>query len=437
VIEHGRYELANDMVMGLYHIALMEGRYREMGQRFEWAILCLQKAGAKGVSETDHELAGLLLALLLFVQGDMCLQLGLLSQVQAHIAQSHELLDAITPGWRRDEYTFFTNTLETRLRAEQGDFAQALRLGRKELACLRETDVRVWPHVPEVGTLFMEANTCQRLAYVSWYTGQYDVARDWLEESLAIRERLGEERYRAHGLRLLADLLRVMGETEEAERLATQGQVLSEAHRDRSGIGSGHVALGSILLATGRSDEARARFGEGLAMARENGNHGIIVTALNGLGAVALACGDFEEAGRCYEESRASFERLEIFGTLDYASSVIGLGNVALACHDPARARTHFREALTAPACAAWEKMDAIAGMAEVFAQQGDPDCAARLFALVADHPFTAHETRQRAVRRLAEVESGLLAEREHSAPRLDDVVRELIAADRLGQALE
>jgi tetratricopeptide (TPR) repeat protein len=242
---------------------------------------------------------------------------------------------------------------------------------------------------------------------------------------------------KAHGLRLLADVLRMTGKADEAERLAEDGLALSEAHRDRIGVGLHQAAMGAILLATGRLSEAQAHFHQGLAIARASGDHEMLSRALHGLGAVALAGGDFDEAGRWYEESRASFERLGIVGALYYASSVIGLGNVALARHDPSRAGVHFREALTATACAAWEKMDAIAGMAEVFAQQGDPICAARLFTLVADHPFTAHETRQRAVRRLAEAESGLLAEREHSAPNLDDAVRELIAADRLSQALE
>ena len=35
VIEHGRYELAKGMVMGLYHIALMDGDYRATVQLFD------------------------------------------------------------------------------------------------------------------------------------------------------------------------------------------------------------------------------------------------------------------------------------------------------------------------------------------------------------------------------------------------------------------
>jgi tetratricopeptide (TPR) repeat protein len=282
----------------------------------------------------------------------MCLCAGLLHQAQACITHGYAILETLLPGQKRDEYGLYTKTLEARLRCEHGEFSEALRLNRELLFCLRTTDVRVWPHVPEVGTLFLEANVCHALGWVTWHTGQYDAAQRWLRESLAIRARLGEERHRAHGLRMLADMLCLTGQTDEAERLAKEGLALNKAHRDRIGVGWGHAAQGAILLIAGRFAEAQARFSESLAIAQGCGHQEMMARALNGLAAVAFARADLDEAGRLYEESCASFERLEVVAQR-YAASGDRVGKALPVATCPRQA--HFMDALAAPR-AAWER---------------------------------------------------------------------------------
>ncbi|MBM4456186.1 MAG: tetratricopeptide repeat protein [Chloroflexi bacterium] len=411
VIEQGRYELVQAMVMGLYHIAVAEGRYQTTLRLFDAAVQRLRAQRGRGEGGAGDAPTDLLLALLLFCQGHMCIDLGLLRRAEACTEESLAVLDGIAPGRLREEQTLYTKGLVALLRSWQGEFAEALRLRGELLSWLRTTEVSVWPHVPQVGTLFVQANECASLGFLTWHLGQYDVAQGWLRESLAIREQLGEERWRAYGLRTLAGVLRTIGELEDAERLTRKGLALSEAHQDRIGIGWSHSALAATLMSAGRPGEAQSHFVESLAVAQDSGHHALLILSLNGLGALALRRGNLDEAGQLYEESRASFERLGIAGTLRYAEAVIGLGEVALARGDWSRARARFREALAARACRAWEKMDAVAGMAQVFAGEGDTSQAAELLALVAHHPFTAHATRERVEALLAELEAELPAE--------------------------
>ena len=201
------------------------------------------------------------------------------------------------------------------------------------------------------------------------------------------------------------------------------------------GIDAGWIAAlsGIVAAATGSHAEARACFAESLAIAREAGNHWMLTDSLHGLAGLALAGGDPDEAQRLYEESRASFERLGIEGTVGYAAALVGLGDVAEASGHPADAKKRFKEALAARACTAWEKMDAITGIARVAAGEGDLARATELLALVADHPFTSHQTRERVRELLSELEAELppevfaAATARGRAREIDEMVAELV----------
>jgi len=266
-----------------------------------------------------------------------------------------------------------------------------------------------------------------------WSMGAYEEAQRSFHRSLDLREQIDEQRLKAHGLGSLSGVLRTLGAYEEAERLARDSVALGQAQGDKIGTARARIACGRLETIVGNYAQAREHLSQSLAAARETGNHEVLVNSLNVLGAVALACGDFGEAQRMYEESRASFTRLEIIGTLRYAEATIGLGRVALARGDLAQAQAHFREALAARACTAWEKMDAIAGTAEAFVRGGDILRAAELLAFVTDHAFTSHETRERVRELLRELEVELPADVFAAATgcgpafQIEDVVAELM----------
>jgi hypothetical protein len=99
---------------------------------------------------------------------------------------------------------------------------------------------------------------------------------------------------------------------------------------------------------------------------------------------------------------------LGVVGTAGYAGALIGLGNVALAGRDLPQARARFRAVLAARACTAWEKTDAIAGLAQVCAAEGHLCCGVELLAFVAAHPFTSAATRERTRTSLRELAAEL-----------------------------
>jgi thioredoxin-like negative regulator of GroEL len=143
-----------------------------------------------------------------------------------------------------------------------------------------------------------------------------------------------------------------------------------------------------------------------------------------------------EGAGRFFSESQVSYERLGIVGTLGYAGAAIGLGRVALARGDLVEAESRFRETLAARACTAWEKMDAITGMAEAMARSGDISRAIELLAFVAEHSFASAATRERVGVLLQELAVELpadvfaAAKARGRALRLENIVAELFGMD-------
>lgn len=89
-------------------------------------------------------------------------------------------------------------------------------------------------------------------------------------------------------------------------------------------------------------------------------------------------------------------------------------GWAALASHEPASASQYFRQTLAAYGRAAWEALEATAGLAQIAAgaaaETGPPAAAVLALALVVQHPATAHATRAQAARLLGQLEQALPA---------------------------
>jgi catechol 2,3-dioxygenase-like lactoylglutathione lyase family enzyme len=128
------------------------------------------------------------------------------------------------------------------------------------------------------------------------------------------------------------------------------------------------------------------------------------------------------------------FERPGAIRGLYCASTLVGLGQVALATRDVAQAKDYFRQALGPFGRAAYETAHAIAAMAEALLQEGDIERAAELLAFVEQLPATWHAVRQRAAQLLRELEAELPADVFTAAVgrgrgrELDEVVAELAA---------
>ena len=365
-VEHEQYGLADEMVAGLHLMTEMVGWHLPTLQLFDIEIPRLRGRLGAGEEVVRRQEAGLLLANILIAQVFMCHDLGRLQQARTCVDEGLTVLADLAPDAKREEYLVMTRQQLAWNRLRRGDYDEAAQLFHELLPYWQATRVPFWPYMPEVGASMWLAHAYRALGLIRWYQGRYEEANQMLLESLKVYERIGEQRHRGGALRILARVFHTIGEYGEAERAAQEALRLSQAYGGRVDAGWAAVISGTVAATTERYAEARACFAESLEVAREAGNHWMLTDSLHGLGGLALICGDLDEAQRLYEESRASFERLGIEGTLGYAAALVGLGDVAAASGHLADAKKRFKEALAARACTAWQKMDAIAGMAQV-----------------------------------------------------------------------
>jgi tetratricopeptide (TPR) repeat protein len=420
------------MMVGIYFTGETGGWLGPATQLLASAVRVVREQVLSGDPRQRQDSA-LLFAWLQFGQGGLLGLLGLADQARACAEESLAFLSPLEHTEKWEEYY----TLSKRLLAEallwQGDFAGSARLCEELLIYWQTTRVSYWPYPATNDTFFWQSQMYSVLATNAWYLGDYAQAPRLEEQALTLRERIGVQKYTAYSLRSLARILCTKGDYRRAEEVAEEALQIGQSLGDRISVAWTHAALGQILAALGRSTQARHHFQQSLKIAQETGCHVALTESLNGLGALELRLGRVAEARRLYGESLASFDQPGMAPANFLASALIGLGHVAYHLRDLGQARQHFQEALRTPGRAAWETMNAIAGMAQVIAAEGDTTRAVELLAFVAQHPFTSHATRQRATQLLRELEAELPADvfaatvGRRRSRELDEVVAELI----------
>jgi predicted ATPase/DNA-binding SARP family transcriptional activator len=246
------------------------------------------------------------------------------------------------------------------------------------------------------------------LAYCLMDIGRYKESQQYIEYAIAQFERDGADALVANARLHVADLAYVGGDYDRAEALARdllrpggESSYLQGADR-----GWAWMWLGRLEAIASRHPQARAYCRRGVALCREYGDMMGLAQALQELGAVELAAGNIAEAQRLYLESLEVFRPTEQAGSLTRPASLVGLGRVALARRDLAAARAQFRQVLESRECRAWETADAILGMAQAIAAEGQPERAIELIAFAEGWPPTMHVARERARELLRELAS-------------------------------
>jgi tetratricopeptide (TPR) repeat protein len=315
----------------------------------------------------------------------------------------------------------------------RGAFAASERLCTDLLSDLPSVDVPLWPYKGKTGVQRCQALMYRYLGLISWSLGHYEEAERHMEQSVALFEETGDQTSTGGSLHHFSRILSTLGAYERAEELAQQTRSIAATFGNRLGSGLALGALGVAACGAGRYAEADARCRQALAFGRESGLLELEMEALNVLGATALALGRVPEARRHFEESLAALRRRGAAYHCEVMPALVGLGRVACAEGKMVQAEDCFRQVLAAAGCPAFDKMDAIAGMAQVRALEGDAVRAAELLVLVAHHPFTAHATRERVRALLAEFEAELpagvftAATARGRARELDEMVAELV----------
>ncbi len=217
---------------------------------------------------------------------------------------------------------------------DQGEVAEARRLYGESLAISER-----------LGDQRGRAITLHQLGMIAQHQGEYAEARRLYGESLAIKERLGDQGSRAPTLGQLGVIAQAQGEYAEARRL--YGEVLEVFERlgDQRGRATTLHNLGMIAQDQGEYAEARRLYGESLAISERLGDQGGRANTLHQMGTLAGDQGEYGEARRLYGESLAIKERLGDQG--GRARTLHGLGMIAQDQGEVAEARRLYGESLS------------------------------------------------------------------------------------------
>jgi tetratricopeptide (TPR) repeat protein len=242
------------------------------------------------------------------------------------------------------------------LRAERAGVTESIVLGQvlgcqgwflyrrgliREGKALLEQSVRIarqhvaWPETAFSLTL---------LGLVSNARGEYSLAREICQESLAISDEIGDLWLQSVSLGVLGNIARNLGEHEEARDSYQESLTISRATNDRLGMAISLNDLGQLAFRLGEYEKARQLCQESLDLSTAIDNQLGIAIAVDRLGKVAQALGEYDEAQRLCQES---LERSRAIGdTLGVAISLNYLSSVACAKDDLHMARKCSEEAL-------------------------------------------------------------------------------------------
>lgn len=187
---------------------------------------------------------------------------------------------------------------------------------------------------------------CGRLYHL---LGQYDRARDLIEEGLTLFKDQNDQQGVAISLNYLGKIAYRLGDYIESINFCQESLVICRRIDYRWGMISALETLGAASEGLGRYSEAKERFQEGLEICRQINNRRSIAALLNGLGHVEWRLGEVEEAGKLCQESLEIYRR--IGDRRGMALAFKNLGNVASNLNDYDLAEEQYHQGLEL----AWE----------------------------------------------------------------------------------
>jgi non-specific serine/threonine protein kinase len=143
----------------------------------------------------------------------------------------------------------------------------------------------------------------QRASEATWMHGDYQAARAYLEQTVAVCRAVEDKGGLAGALPLLGMVMQQQGDPIAARSLIEEGVAIARDSRDKIGLGAALNGMGELMRYQGDYARAAACYEECLALWREKGNEGGVVNVLNNLAIVAEFQGDYGRAAALLEES--------------------------------------------------------------------------------------------------------------------------------------
>jgi hypothetical protein len=200
---------------------------------------------------------------------------------------------------------------------------------------------------------------------------------------------------------MLSQVMVTTGDYGEAEELAREAWRLSSSFGDEIGVAQANLALARAEAGAGEYGLAYEHCQQAVVVGRQSGHLEVLMGSLTELGRIELALGHPADARRFFDETLLSFARLQMPHSNLVAGARLGLGWAAQVDGDPSAAKSSFLHALNSAGRTAWETMDALAGLAEVYVAEGCTERAVEVFSITMASPATAHATRVRLTREM------------------------------------
>ncbi|HSM55616.1 MAG TPA: tetratricopeptide repeat protein [Candidatus Sulfomarinibacteraceae bacterium] len=273
----------------------------------------------------------------------------------------------------------------------QGDNAQARNYLQDSLAAFER-----------VGQPAGMAAALNTLAQVARRQGEFGEAQEACRRGLQIRRELGDLKGVASSLNILGLILAETGEFEEAQEALQESVSLSRRLDNRTGVSNALANLVQVAFQLGDKEAARRYAEEGLDAYRELGDRWGVAISLNNLGCLADERGDLTEARRLFQESVAIYRDVGVRSGLSTALGNLGDAYVLLGQLDEAAASLCEALQVAAAGKDTPNMLLALGGLGCLLLEQGHEERALPLLLFVRDHPKNRPWSRNKIAARLS-----------------------------------
>ena len=409
--QKGKVEAAKQMIIGLFFIVEMLGWYQFALQTYDAAVALLTSQAPVDESNAQHaDNRTLIRCWLRWCQANLYRTMGLLERATAEAEQIFVRLAGVATSRHQQWLLLMNHWLQTQLTQLSGDLPAARQQAQAMVTRFQATNFPALFYDQAVEAQFFQAHAHALLGQIAWQLGDYGEAQQQTQQALALRAAIGEQRYKAFNLVTLATILQTVEEQEKATRCVQEALQISQADGDAIAHAHALVALARLEREQGAYALAQEHSQVSLALGRQAGNHRMLMEALVELGNITLALGQTTEAKGWFEEALTTFARLGTAHSNYVAGALLGLGWTALADQAFTSAGDYFRQTLGAHGVAAWEEVDAMAGLAAVAAATGQGEWAVEVLTFVTQAPGARYATRQRATQQLQTLANSLPA---------------------------
>ncbi len=215
----------------------------------------------------------------------------------------------------------------------QGDYELAKKYSEESLAIRKE-----------IGDNYEIAFSMNNLGNISYHQADYERAKKYYEESLAIRKEIVDKKGMAVSMNNLGNIAYIQGDYEQVKEYFEESFAIRKEIGDKIGMATTMNKLSNLSFLKGDYEQAKKYSEEGLTMSKEIGDKKAIAISMNNLGNLCDVQGDFEQAEKYCKESLAI--KKEIGDKRGIAASMQNLGYISLHKGHYEQAEKYHKESL-------------------------------------------------------------------------------------------